>query len=213
MIKGRSVEYRAAPTSPSKANAQDNLRGLKGVSGSLDLATKSNSSMNYPKELNAGIYECAYVCVGWELREGEEVREEGEHTTCCGGVQACPCTRRSIRCPVSAFPMDICRMLWFNCLMLVACLLFSFLLPMRQCIHLLNLTPSTSPPSSSPFHSPHPRCSAPRPPFLLPVIWARCFPKPLPASFRRMGCRTVQYVAVLGRHGARDPLWTKSRRA
>lgn len=49
---GRSVEYRAAPTSPSKADAQDSR--LKGVNGLVDLAAKSAQTIHYPKELNAG---------------------------------------------------------------------------------------------------------------------------------------------------------------
>jgi len=85
MMKGRSVEYRAAPTSPSKANAQDNLRGLKGVNGLLDLATKPNPSMNYPKELNAGMYySCVLVYVGglgWA--GGREGGKEKEHKQQC----------------------------------------------------------------------------------------------------------------------------------
>lgn len=64
MMKGRSVEYRAAPTSPSKADAQDSGRGLKGVNGLLDLATKAAPSVNYPKELNAGTFR-GCVLFGW----------------------------------------------------------------------------------------------------------------------------------------------------
>jgi hypothetical protein len=55
----RAAEYRAAPTSPSKADAAD-ARSLKGgVNGLMDLAgmAKPAQALGYPKELSAGTYE------------------------------------------------------------------------------------------------------------------------------------------------------------
>ncbi len=52
----RAAEYRAAPTSPSKADAAD-VRSLKsGVNGLMDLAgmAKPAQALGYPKELSAG---------------------------------------------------------------------------------------------------------------------------------------------------------------
>lgn len=52
----RAAEYRAAPTSPSKADAAD-ARSLKGgVNGLMDLASmgKAQQALGYPKELSAG---------------------------------------------------------------------------------------------------------------------------------------------------------------
>lgn len=52
----RAAEYRAAPTSPSKADAAD-ARSIKGgVNGLIDLAGmgKAQQALGYPKELSAG---------------------------------------------------------------------------------------------------------------------------------------------------------------
>jgi len=62
----RAAEYRAAPTSPSKADAAD-VRSLKsGVNGLMDLAgmAKPAQALGYPKELSAGAYLCVGVCGG-----------------------------------------------------------------------------------------------------------------------------------------------------
>lgn len=52
----RAAEYRAAPTSPSRADAADvpSLKG--GVNGLMDLAgmSKAQQAVGYPKELSAG---------------------------------------------------------------------------------------------------------------------------------------------------------------
>ena len=54
-MKGRGVEYRTAPTSPSKADMQDALRGLKGLTRFVDTPSKSAASFQCPKELYAGM--------------------------------------------------------------------------------------------------------------------------------------------------------------
>jgi hypothetical protein len=65
----RAAEYRAAPTSPSKADAAD-VRSLKGgVNGLMDLAgmAKPAQNLGYPKELSAGAFVRLWVgvlCVG-----------------------------------------------------------------------------------------------------------------------------------------------------